>query len=173
MDKIEDAPAKTISIPRLNLCSTILVAQLITYIKYLLNLVDVQISAFSDSQVALAWLKTHPSSWSTFVAHEVGTVQTLVAPKRWHYVRTAENPADLATRGIIPGQSNVSSLWWNGPSFLLEPGFTTNLNESFSSTNVEEDASKHDKSVAVVNVHGNESLTCYSELSVVVNVPAF
>lgn len=79
----------------------------------------------------------------------------------------------MATRGITPGGLNVSCLWLNGPSFLLEPKLAPNLKESFSSTNVEERATKHDQLVEVVNVYYNKILTRYSELSVSVKVTAF
>uniref|UniRef100_A0A8R1TMQ5 Uncharacterized protein n=1 Tax=Onchocerca volvulus TaxID=6282 RepID=A0A8R1TMQ5_ONCVO len=39
----------------------------------------------------------------------------------FHHVKTADNPADLASRGVLPKVLKDSSLWWNGPSWLIYP----------------------------------------------------
>ena len=36
----------------------------------------------------------------------------------WRHVPTADNPADLASRG---GQINNATLWWSGPKWLANP----------------------------------------------------
>ena len=38
---------------------------------------------------------------------------------RSQHVRTAENPADLCSRGASPTQLAESSLWWNGPDWMM------------------------------------------------------
>lgn len=38
----------------------------------------------------------------------------------WRYVRTRDNQADLASRGVSVAQLIDSKLWWNGPTFLEE-----------------------------------------------------
>lgn len=42
----------------------------------------------------------------------------------WHHVRSAENPADCATRGVMPRNLSNLNLWWNGPHFLRDPVIT-------------------------------------------------
>ena len=36
---------------------------------------------------------------------------------------TAENPADLGTRGLSPQQLEQNKLWWNGPEFLVSGNY--------------------------------------------------
>ena len=38
-------------------------------------------------------------------------------------VPTAENPADLGTRGLSPQQLEQNKLWWNGPEFLVSGNY--------------------------------------------------
>ncbi len=41
--------------------------------------------------------------------------------QRWRHVRTEENPADLASKGVSPSDLIHSTLWWNGPPWLQQP----------------------------------------------------
>ena len=34
------------------------------------------------------------------------------------YVSTTENPADVCTRGCIPDELRVNTLWWDAPEWL-------------------------------------------------------
>ena len=48
-------------------------------------------------------------------------VETRIPPRHWRYVNTKDNPADVASRGMAPGELIDFLLWWNGPSWLLHP----------------------------------------------------
>ncbi|GFW12928.1 integrase catalytic domain-containing protein [Trichonephila clavipes] len=72
-----------------------------------------------DSMVALWWLKNH-GDWSVFVANRVNEINSLVPSQFWRHVPGELNPADLLSRGISPRLFS-DSLWWEGPSWLLEP----------------------------------------------------
>ena len=45
----------------------------------------------------------------------------LIAPDRWNHVNGLENPADCASRGLLPSELVTHKLWWNGPSWLKYP----------------------------------------------------
>ncbi|XP_045541438.1 uncharacterized protein LOC123722924 [Papilio machaon] len=73
----------------------------------------------TDSSVVLAWLSSHPSRWTTFVGNRVSTILSNFENNYWAHVQSAENPADLASRGITPQELSESVLWAQGPSWLL------------------------------------------------------
>ncbi|XP_046411956.1 uncharacterized protein LOC124175599 [Neodiprion fabricii] len=54
-------------------------------------------------------------------SNRVAEIQTLLPNTTWQHVKSAENPADLATRSITPEQILQADLWWQGPSWLKGP----------------------------------------------------
>ena len=85
------------------------------------NVDDIQLKFFSDSQVTLWRLQNPYNNYKVFVANRLKTIQQLSKPSDWFYVSTAENPADLASRGEKLEELMSSSLWLNGPEFLVNP----------------------------------------------------
>ncbi|XP_072392371.1 uncharacterized protein [Diabrotica undecimpunctata] len=94
----------------------------------------------ADSEVVLAWINSHPSRWSTFVANRVTQIQELTSNHTWRHVRSKDNPADILSRGATPLQLLDCDLWFNGPQFLSDPHFDFNLfvYNGSSSINVDE-----------------------------------
>lgn len=39
---------------------------------------------------------------------------------KFHYISTAENPADMASRGVKTLELKGNKLWWHGPEWLKE-----------------------------------------------------
>ncbi|GFU26173.1 integrase catalytic domain-containing protein [Trichonephila clavipes] len=112
------APLKTLIIPRLELMACCIGARLIHAVFAALDLPDLKIVAWSDSMVALWGLKNH-SDWSVFVANRVNEIRSLVPSQFWRHVPVELNSADLLSRSSSRLFSD--SLWWEGPSWLLEP----------------------------------------------------
>ncbi|XP_055715183.1 uncharacterized protein LOC129809402 [Phlebotomus papatasi] len=107
---------KSQTIPRLELCGALLLAELVDKIKDILGITAVYL--WTDSTVVLSWLYNRALEFKPFVSHRVNKILRLSSSNQWRHVRTAENPADLITRGATTLQISESQLWWNGPSWL-------------------------------------------------------
>ena len=120
------APRETLSIPRLVRCSMVLGAQMIQTVQTTVNQngFTTEIYAWSDSTVALAWINSTPSRFSTFIANRVAKVQQIIQPEKWRYVPTEENPADHTTRPVPAKQLSSLRMWWKGPQWLSDGKLT-------------------------------------------------
>ncbi|GFW42157.1 integrase catalytic domain-containing protein [Trichonephila clavipes] len=112
------APIRVISIPRLELCACVLLAQLVKKIHSTLRLNISDIVLHTESTIALAWLNTPANRLKTFVANRVAKVQELTEGFQWNHVPSVLNPADLVSRGLLPCDLPNLRLWWHGPQFL-------------------------------------------------------
>ncbi|XP_075157882.1 uncharacterized protein LOC142231148 [Haematobia irritans] len=120
--KSKISPIKTITIPRLELCAASLLVKLTRKVMGSFRSTDVSsIYYWSDSSTVLSWLRKSPSNWNVFVANRVADIQRFTNPLDWRYVPSTLNPADIASRGILPGDLVENKTWWNGPQFLYDP----------------------------------------------------
>ncbi|KRZ66287.1 hypothetical protein T10_2980, partial [Trichinella papuae] len=73
---------------------------------------------WSDSQIALCWIRNAARNWKPFVRNRVELIHELVRPEDWRYCPTKDNPADAITRGMTLRKLKENRLWWNGPKWL-------------------------------------------------------
>ncbi|GFX72146.1 integrase catalytic domain-containing protein [Trichonephila clavipes] len=85
------APIRVISIPRLELCVCVLLAQFVKKIRFTLRL---------------------------NITNRVAKVQELTEGFPWNPVPSVLNPADLVSRGLRPCDLPNLRLWWHDPQFL-------------------------------------------------------
>ncbi|XP_036346966.1 uncharacterized protein LOC118756302, partial [Rhagoletis pomonella] len=99
------APTKQVSLPRLELCATM----------------SVNIHCWTDSTIALSWIRGEPCRWTVFVANRVSKIQQLTSHYKWHHVPSELNPADIVSRGTTVAGIRGNQLWFQGPPFLKTP----------------------------------------------------
>ncbi|KAG1672966.1 snRNA-activating protein complex subunit 3 [Nymphon striatum] len=117
------APLEWKTLPRLELLGALVTAQLLCSVIRDLRLPpDTNYTCWSDSMVALGWIRSSPSRWKQWVANRVAKIQSLTNLKRWRHIEGIENPADFVTRGVSGVKLVHSVLWWNGPSILHQSG---------------------------------------------------
>ena len=124
------APLERKTLPRLELLGALITSQLLQSVMKDLHLPpDTNYTCWSDSMVALGWIRSNPNRWKQWVANRVATIQSLTNPERWKHVAGVENPADLVTRGVTAEKLVESKLWWHGPSVLHKSGDIDVIND--------------------------------------------
>ena len=120
VSKTRESPLKVQTIPRLELLSALLLAQLITNVANSLKckLPLQEPRCFTDSQVALFWITGVNREWKSFVQNRVDEIQNLVPISCWDHCAGTDNPADIPSRGLAAPEFSVSKLWRSGPNWL-------------------------------------------------------
>lgn len=67
----------------------------------------------------LRYIDSETARFKTFVANRISLIREVTKPSQWKYVRTTENPADQASRGLKAKSLTQGGTWINGPEFLL------------------------------------------------------
>ncbi|KAG8173850.1 hypothetical protein JTE90_001688, partial [Oedothorax gibbosus] len=114
------APVKKVTLPRLELLAALLGARLLQYLCKETNMNSYTAILWSDSTVALSWIKGDPNRWKTFVCNRTTEILQHTTPAQWRHCPGTDNPADHLTRGTFPSQLLSLESWWQGPKWLTD-----------------------------------------------------
>ena len=118
--KTRVSPVHTITIPRLELLSALLLSKLLTSIRDALHS-EVTLAdpvCFMDSKASLYWIQGVHHEWKQFVENRVTAIRSLIPPEFWKHCPGKENPADIPSRGMSASALSESSIWLSGPNWL-------------------------------------------------------
>jgi len=115
-----------ITIPRLELLSALLLSRLITTVQEALKpeLEIIATDCYTDSQVALCWIRGTHREWKQFVHNRVTEIQSTCTSSSWKHCPGIQNPADTPSRGVTSTEvPQKVGIWLHGPSNLegMEP----------------------------------------------------
>lgn len=119
--KTRAKPLKTkMTLPNLELNGALLLRELVASVISTLQLEEAPVYCWSNSTIVLSWLKKEPTELENYVANWVAKIQDRSKRTRiWRHVKSKENHADCASRGISPGKLRRHNLWWKGCNFCL------------------------------------------------------
>lgn len=112
------APKSQKTLARLELCAAVLLSKLMRKVVSSLTIKIDSINLWSDSMIVLHWITMTSSKLQTFVGNRVAVIQEQTQNYTWRHIRGEENPADVISRGLMPGELQPCHVWWNGPSFF-------------------------------------------------------
>ncbi|XP_052784316.1 uncharacterized protein LOC128220097 [Mya arenaria] len=112
------APVKGMTIPKLEIMAVVIGVRCLEYVQSQVGVPIEQSVLYTDSQCVLKWISSE-KKLPVFVQNRVNEIKKHTGI-RFAYVKTTENPADIATRGYTVEKLTKSELWWNGPSWLMD-----------------------------------------------------
>lgn len=90
------------------------------YTQRTLDISHASVYMWTDSQVTLNWIQSHPSRWKDYVRNRVSFIQEQLPHAYWRFIKGKENPADCASRRLSITQLKTHNLWWKRPSWLKD-----------------------------------------------------
>ena len=119
MAKARVTPIKPVTIPRLELMAALVSVRISAALLEELDISNVVEWFWTDSSVVLSYIRNEAGRFHVFVANRVQQIRDYTDPYQCNYICSANNPADLASRGAMPKEL-MDKIWFNGPDFLWE-----------------------------------------------------
>ena len=108
------------TIPKLELSAAELLSDLLATVQSVLEIPDEDVHAWSDSSTVLSWLDGRPKDYKVYVTNRINRILERTTPQTWLWVPTKSNPADCASRGMMPTELLTHQLWWEGPEWMKQ-----------------------------------------------------
>ena len=118
MAKYRVAPLKKMTVPRLELAAATVAARLNAVVRKELKMPIDQTTFWTDSTTVLRYLRNETARFQVFVANRLAIIKDESSPSQWKFVRSEDNPADDASRGVKAGTALDMNRWLHGPDFL-------------------------------------------------------
>ena len=112
------APLKHITIPRLELTAAVVAARMKVLLEQELEMKLKKTVMWTDSTAVLQYIRNERSRFKTFVANRLSEIHDASESSQWRYVDSAQNPADIASRGLKTLEAEHLQKWIDGPEFL-------------------------------------------------------
>ena len=123
MAKSRVAPQATI--PRLELSAAVIGVRIYEKIIDELSLSQITAYFWTDSMCVLRYIQNTRSAFKIFVANRLEIIHDITDGDRWFYVPTKLNPADAASRGIMPNETDKINAFLKGPDFFNNDTYPT------------------------------------------------
>ena len=147
--KASVAPSVKQTVPRVELLSAFILARLIARVKTVLEgfIRISHVRCWTDSKVALYWIRGEDREWKQFVRNRVCEIRSLVPLTAWSHCSTKENPADIASSGKSPA-ALAESMWLPGLEWLkfkeqVKEAELSDLEDQGPTENLQERKAKH------------------------------
>ena len=98
------APIKPTTIPRLELVAAVVGVELVGFVQKELDFNLNAVTYWTDSTSILCYISNTIRRYRTFVVNRIAAIQSASSPDQWRHVGTADNPADVASRGQMLDQ---------------------------------------------------------------------
>ena len=124
MSKNRVAPTKPITLPRLELMAAVTATRLTDFVCSSIphDRQRVRVNFWTDSQIVLYWI-LKGNNPKPFISHRVKEINEAFPTAIWSFTPSADNPADLLTRGLSADQLKSSRLCGH----VALTGYLTNL----------------------------------------------
>ena len=116
--KTKVAPLNQVTLTRLELCAAEMLSELLKTVMESLEIPSKDVFAWCDNTTVIAWLRSPPSNFKTFVANRIASASRNISISSWRYTPSEDNSADCATRGLTADELKNHELWWKAPPWL-------------------------------------------------------
>lgn len=121
MGKARVAPLKPSTIPRMELTAATMASRMDTVLRKELQMELADSIFWTDSTSVLKYINNRTSRFRTFVANRISEIAKVSQAQQWRHVNSANNPADMASRGLTIKAFLRKEIWTAGPQFLRQP----------------------------------------------------